>query len=80
MRAKITIKMIIGQYLDRYLSNISGTTLRCTFLSKYLAEENKVVVYSKDLHPVLSKKVDHFPIGKIFFPKSQNVSESPKAF
>lgn len=61
--------MIIGQYLDRYLSRVTGTTLRCTFLSKHIAEENQVVVYSKDLHPILFKKVEHFPTGKVFLPK-----------
>ncbi len=60
--------MIVGQFINRYLSVPSGSTLRCSYLSKYLSEFCDVEVFSKDSSKFLNNKIDFFPVGRTFLP------------
>ena len=60
--------MIVGQFINRYLSQMSGSNLKAAYLCKHLSDLCKVVVYSKDLNPILQGRVKYFRIGKVFLP------------
>lgn len=62
--------MIIGQFINRHLERLSGSTTKVASISNHLSAHCEVKVFSKDLRPPLDSKIKHYRVGRFFFPKS----------